>query len=102
MTLLDSCGGIEEGDVLLSLESYPFYPQPDEPLYKFLESCVSTMDEWMYSRGFLGTNMFRIPTGIGYILFKKTPDGQVRCVPPFIQLLINLAGSQIETYLNIE
>lgn len=75
---------------------YPFFPNDDRNLNSFMCGCVEVVENWVYTQGFFGSSFYKIPADISFVDFSKT-----KIVPPFIQLLINLVGSELEEYLGL-
>lgn len=95
----------DDYDLTDSFPSYPFFPMETDPLYHFLDNCVHAMEEWVYTQGFWGRSFYTVPDGISHITFEKIEKRKknyTSCVPPFIQLLINLVGDQMRDYLELE
>lgn len=76
---------------------YPLFPSEDSSISPFMCGCIQVVENWLYSQGFFGSRFYKIPTGISFVIF----NANSKIVPPFIQLLINLVGSELEDYLGL-
>ncbi|GJQ86571.1 hypothetical protein Trydic_g7808 [Trypoxylus dichotomus] len=92
-------------DLTSFFPSYPFYPLEDDELYEFMEDCVAAMESWIYMQGFNGKCFYKLPDSISHIPCgkncKSEKSNKKICVPPFIQLLINLLGEGVLKYFEL-
>lgn len=91
---------IAEYDLTLFLASYPLFPPEEDPLYAFMNTCVSTMETWMYTQAFYGTSFYEIPHGIAHLSLKQNQNEEL-CIPPFIELLLVMLGDQARDYFQL-
>lgn len=93
----------DEYDLSHFFDSYPFFPDEHDPLYKFMESCVSVMETWIYTQAFFGNSFYKIPDDIIHVHFVK---GDYKSKPtllvPFLKLLSNLLGEKMDEYFQLE
>ncbi|GJQ83771.1 hypothetical protein Trydic_g5633, partial [Trypoxylus dichotomus] len=101
MSIADGVSQIhEEFDLRDFFESYPFFPEKDDQLYDYMQSCVLMMESWISRQCFFGKAAYKIPRGIRYLHFDEKRNG-VYCIPPLVQMLINLVGDQMMAYFEI-
>lgn len=68
-----------------------------------MANCVKIMENWIYTQAFNGKRYFKLPDGIAYIkVSAEYYEKDDLCIPPFIQLLLNTFGLQVEEYFEIQ
>lgn len=97
-----SHGKLEEYNLSEFLLSYPLFPEEIDNMYKFMDSCVSVMETWVYNQAFFGSSFYKIPEGIAHVEFVKDKQNKITIVSPFVKLLINILGEEMEKYFEIE
>lgn len=88
----------DEYDLDSNFPRYPFFPQEDGRLKTFSEGAIKMLQTWIFTQVFYGTRFYEIPTTFSYIVFE---DNSVPVVP-YINLLVNLGGKQVEEYFQLE